>query len=54
MAITYTATGVAATIIALMPVLVIPPSVVLFKDKVSARAMAGSLVAMAGTALLFL
>ncbi len=53
-AITYTATGVAATIIALMPVLVIPPSVVLFKDRVSARAMAGSLVAVAGTALLFL
>jgi drug/metabolite transporter (DMT)-like permease len=53
-AITYTATGVAATIIALMPVLVIPPSVVLFKDRVSARAVAGSLVAVAGTGLLFL
>lgn len=53
-AISYTTTGVAATIIALMPVLVIPPSVILFKERVSARAVAGSLVAVAGTALLFL
>jgi drug/metabolite transporter (DMT)-like permease len=53
-AIRYTETGVAATIIALMPVLIIPPSVVLFGERVSRRAVVGSFLAVAGSALLFL
>ena len=52
-AIKYTETGVAATIMALVPVLIIPPAVLIMKESVSTRAILGSLVAVAGVALLF-
>jgi drug/metabolite transporter (DMT)-like permease len=52
-AIKYTETGVAATIMALVPVLIIPPAVLIMKETVSPRAILGSLVAVAGVALLF-
>jgi len=52
-AVTYTETGVAATIMALVPVLIIPPAVLIQKERVSARAIVGSLVAVVGVALLF-
>lgn len=52
-AVQHTETGVAATIIALMPVLIIPPAVLIFGERVSARAVLGSLVAVSGSALLF-
>ena len=47
-------TGVAATIIATVPVLLIPVSIVLFHERVSLRELAGSVVAVGGVALLFL
>ncbi|MBD3336193.1 MAG: EamA family transporter [Candidatus Eisenbacteria bacterium] len=53
-AIKYTETGVAATIMSLVPVLIIAPSVILFKDRVTARAVLGAVVAVGGVALLFL
>lgn len=52
-AVKYTEAGVAATIIALVPVLIIPPAVLVQKESVSPRAILGSLVAVAGVALLF-
>lgn len=52
-AIKYTYAGVAATLMALVPVLIIPVSVLLFGEKVSRTAVLGALVAVAGTALLF-
>jgi drug/metabolite transporter (DMT)-like permease len=54
LAVKYTATGVAATIMAIVPVLIIAPSVVLFKEKVTPREIAGAVVAVAGVAVLFL
>jgi len=53
-AIQNTATGVAATIFSLVPVLLIIPAVVLFKERVTLRAVLGACVAVGGVALLFL
>jgi drug/metabolite transporter (DMT)-like permease len=54
LAIRHTQTGIAATIMALVPVLLIPAVVVLHREKVSARAVLGALVAVAGVGLLWL
>ncbi len=54
LAVKHTATGIASTIMAIVPVLIIAPSVVLFKEKVTAREIAGAVVAVAGVAVLFL
>jgi drug/metabolite transporter (DMT)-like permease len=53
-AVKYTTTGVAATLMALVPVLIIAPSVVLFREKVTIREIAGALIAVAGVSVLFL
>ena len=45
--------GVAATIMALTPVLILPVVVLTGRERVSGRAAAGALLAVAGTALLF-
>jgi len=52
-AIKYTEVGIAATIIALVPVLVIPVVIVVYGEKVSPRAIFGALLALAGVALLY-
>ncbi len=49
-----TSAGIASTIMALVPVLIIVPAVLVFKEKVSTREIVGALVAVAGVALLFL
>lgn len=49
-----TSTGVAATLIATVPVLLIPVTVVVFHEKVTLREAAGALLAVTGVALLFL
>jgi drug/metabolite transporter (DMT)-like permease len=54
LAVKYTATGVAATIMSIVPVLIIAPSVVVFKETVSPREIVGAGVAVAGVAVLFL
>lgn len=45
--------GVAATIMSLVPVLIIPFAAVIYKDRVGWRAVLGAAVAVAGIALLF-
>ena len=50
----HTSAGIAATIMALVPVLIIVPSILVFKEKVTVREVAGALIAVAGVALLFL
>lgn len=54
LALHYTTTGVATTIMALTPVLIIPFSVYLHKEHVSYRGFLGALVAFTGTALLII
>jgi drug/metabolite transporter (DMT)-like permease len=53
-AIKYTEAGIASTIMALVPVFIIIPAVLLFKQKVTIAEMAGALVSVAGVALFFL
>ncbi|TSA39280.1 MAG: DMT family transporter [Porphyromonadaceae bacterium] len=54
MAIKYTTTGIASTIMALVPVLLIPPAIILLKEKVTWREILGSLIAVCGVALFFI
>jgi len=53
LAIKYTTTGVASTIMSIVPVLIIPPAVFLFKEKVSYKEVAGALLAVIGVFVLF-
>ncbi len=52
-AIQNTAAGVAATLMGLVPIVIIPLEYLLKKQKTSARALFGTVLAVAGTALLF-
>lgn len=53
-AIQHTQVGVASTIMALPPVLLIPMSRIFFKEQVTLRSVIGTLVATLGVALIFL
>jgi drug/metabolite transporter (DMT)-like permease len=53
-AVTYALAGVAATLMSLMPVMVIPIVWILYKQKTSWRGIVGALVAIVGVAILFL
>jgi len=54
LAVQLTNTGIAATIMAIVPVLIIPPSILLFKEKVTLKEVSGAILAVAGVALFFL
>ena len=54
LAIKYADTGIAATIMALVPVLIIPPSMILYKEKVTLKEAAGAILAVGGVAMFFL
>jgi drug/metabolite transporter (DMT)-like permease len=53
-AVKYTAAGIASTIMALVPVFIILPAVVLYKQKVTLPELIGAIVSVAGVALFFL
>ena len=53
-AIKYTEAGIASTIMALVPVLIILPAVVLYKQKVTFAEVAGAFISVAGVALFFI
>ena len=53
-AVQHTQVGVAATIIALVPVLIIPPAVLIKKEVVGLRDVTGAAIAVTGSVLLFL
>jgi drug/metabolite transporter (DMT)-like permease len=48
----YTSLGVAATLMGIVPVIVIPVSVMIFKERVNSREVVGALIAVVGVALL--
>jgi drug/metabolite transporter (DMT)-like permease len=54
MAIRHTSTGIASTLMALTPILLIPPSAVLFRHRITRREIAGTVLSVAGVALFFL
>lgn len=53
LAIKYTSTGVASTIMALVPIFIIPPSMILFRHKVTLREAIGAAISIGGVALFF-
>lgn len=54
LAVQHTETGIAATLMSIVPVLIIAPSVLLFHEKVNAREILGAVVTVAGVAMFFL
>lgn len=54
LAIQNTSTGIAATIMSIVPVLIIPAAVLFFKEKVNLKEVIGAMLAVGGVALLFL
>jgi drug/metabolite transporter (DMT)-like permease len=54
LAVQHTTTGVASTIMSIVPVLIIPPAVLFFKERITAREVIGAFIAVAGVAVLFL
>ena len=54
LAIKYTTTGVASTIMAIVPILIIPPAVLFFKQKVSWLEVVGAFVSVTGVTLFFI
>jgi len=54
LAVQHTTTGVASTIMAIVPVLIIPPAVIYFKERVSPKEIVGAILAVTGVAVLFI
>lgn len=53
-AVQHTKTGIASTIMALPPILIIPPAILIFKERVTVREFVGALMAVGGVAMFFL
>jgi drug/metabolite transporter (DMT)-like permease len=53
-AVRHTETGIAATLMATTPILILPLLAVVEKERVSARAIVGTVISVIGVALLFL
>ena len=49
----YTTVGIASTIMAIIPVLIIPPAILLYKEKVTLKEIIGAFIALGGIALFF-
>lgn len=54
LAVQYTATGIASTIMAIVPVLIILPSVMIFKQKITALEVIGAFISVLGVTLFFI
>jgi drug/metabolite transporter (DMT)-like permease len=53
-AVKYTETGIAATIMAIVPVIIIIPAIVISKEKISLMEILGAIIAVIGVGLFFL
>lgn len=54
LAVKYTETGIASTIMAIVPVLIIPPAIILYREKITSLEIVGAFISIAGVSLLFL
>lgn len=54
LAVQHTQTGIAATLMAIVPVLIIGPSIILFKEKINWKEILGAIITVGGVALFFL
>lgn len=50
----FTEVGIASTLIAMLPIFLLPISHFYFKEHITARAILGTIIAIAGVAILFL
>ena len=53
-AVSHAQTGVAATIMAISPIILIPASAIIHKERITWRAVGGAVLAVGGVAMLFL
>lgn len=53
-AVQNTATGIASTIMSITPILIIPPTLIFFKQKVGWQEVAGAVISVAGVAMFFI
>ena len=53
-AVQHTSAGIASTIMAITPVLIIPPAILFKKEKVTLRAIIGAVISVVGVALFFI
>ena len=53
LAIQHTSTGVASTIMAIVPVLIIAPAAIIFKEKITLKEVLGAIIAIGGVITLF-
>ncbi|WP_423128427.1 DMT family transporter [Gaoshiqia sp. Z1-71] len=54
LSIQHTKAGISATIMAIVPVLIIPPAIFIFKEKVNWKEIAGAVITVFGVAIFFL
>ncbi|MGE0087866.1 MAG: DMT family transporter [Bacteroidales bacterium] len=54
LSVKYTTTGVASTIMSIVPILIIPPAVLFLKDKLTIREVIGAVIAVGGVILFFM
>ena len=54
LAVQHTQAGIAATIMAIVPVLIIPPAVLIFRERINWKEITGALITVAGVMLFFL
>lgn len=54
LAVQHTQAGIAATLMSITPVLIIAPSMIIFKEKITFREIAGAFIAFSGVAMMFL
>ena len=53
-AIQQTKTGIASTLMALVPIFIIAPSAIMFKEKIKPQQVIGAVVSIAGATMFFL
>jgi len=53
LAITYTSVGIASTIMAIIPVMIIPPAIIFLKEKVTVKEVIGAFITVGGVVLFF-
>jgi len=54
LAVQHTETGIAATLMSIVPVLIIVPSVLIFHEKINLKEIIGAIITVAGVAMFFL
>jgi len=53
LALKFTSVGIASTIMAIIPVIIIPPAMIIYKEKVSLKEVVGAIISVIGVALFF-